>query len=269
MKTKDWKKQHKQEVVRIKKSYNHMVRIVLSLKPELKGKGWIPVKPYKMDGSISWKKRVSRLGEYGVKINGFLSKKIQDIKSDKKLTNTQKRFLKKTKNKKGVIITSVPGTVKGGGSFRSGDLNVIASTPVKPTDLEFNKTILGLIKEDRKLAAVKAVKENCGCGLFEAKKYVLELCSVIDKATLLMIRGERVSVAKCLREFYDCGLYDTLQYVNLISDKAIVNPVNNMEFDKELIDTVRSGKKLAAVKKFKNKHNCSLKEAKDYVDDLI
>jgi len=102
---------------------------------------------------------------------------------------------------------------------------------IRPTEDIKNKASI-LVSRNRKLEAVKLVYEATECGLKEAKEYV-----------------------------------DSLETVNIADEKYDLNP-DCKDLDSSILSLMSQGKKLEAVKLYKDITGAGLAESKDYVEDL-
>ncbi len=113
----------------------------------------------------------------------------------------------------------------------------VSVAPIMPTmSLEDTRDeVVKMIMQDRKIPAVKYVKDNTGVGLAEAKAFV-------DSVEATILEGQVTQSPSS----------------NGLSDE-LVNLVKNLLFE---------GRKIEAIKVVKDNSNWDLKECKDFVERL-
>lgn len=113
----------------------------------------------------------------------------------------------------------------------------VSVAPIMPTmSLEDTRDeVVKMIMQDRKIPAVKYVKDNAGVGLAEAKAFV-------DSVEATILEGQVTQSPSS----------------NGLSDE-LVNLVKNLLFE---------GRKIEAIKVVKDNSNWDLKECKDFVERL-
>lgn len=83
----------------------------------------------------------------------------------------------------------------------------------------------------------------------------------------LIKSGKKLEAVKIYCTENKCGLKEAKEYIDNLEEnnKAVITVNMN---DNELIQLLKIGKKIQAIKLYRDGSNCSLKEAKDYVERL-
>lgn len=124
---------------------------------------------------------------------------------------------------------------------RAKSSNAVAPAPIVPTmSLEDTRDeVVKMIMQDRKIPAIKYVKDNTGVGLAEAKAFVDSVEATCEKIQLQSPETQS-------------------QGFDGVSDE-LVKLVKNLLFE---------GRKMEAIKIVKDNSNWGLKECKDFVERL-
>lgn len=69
------------------------------------------------------------------------------------------------------------------------------------------------------------------------------------------------------KENYECSFNEARENICAIRDKYQVH-YNGIDAEPIILDLIEKGAKLQAVKAYKEMHDCGLKEAKDYIDEI-
>ena len=93
--------------------------------------------------------------------------------------------------------------------------------------------ILSVLKDGRKIEAIKLYRDFSGASLLEAKTFIEQLITTLE----------------------------TGQLPPSLND-------DSTEFDGRLLELLAEGKKIQAIKEYREANSCSLKQAKDAVDKL-
>ncbi len=179
------------------------------------------------------------------------------------------------------------------------------SPPAEPSPgihLEGDMVLRQLITEQRKLDAIKHVRQMSGVGLKEAKDYVewlthqmgsrpdegdwrIELAAAAhDHQVLdLLTQGQKIGAIKRVRELTGVGLKEAKDFVEMLEQGKIeisspppplssdASPTfyatpEQAAYDPEVRDYLARGLKINAIKRVRELTGLGLKEAKDWVD---
>lgn len=82
--------------------------------------------------------------------------------------------------------------------------------------------------------------------------------------------GQKLQAVKAYKEETGCDLKDAKDIIDAIdlNEKSVPAAEKLEDFDEEIINLVKSGNKLQAVKLYKEKNLVNLKDAKDAIDEL-
>ncbi len=93
-----------------------------------------------------------------------------------------------------------------------------------------------------------------------------------QKLQILISNNRKIEAVKLYFEHAKCSLKEAKDYVDNfnLSNTSIQNSksVNNSFDDQEILDLIFQRKLIQAVKVYRDKTGCDLKEAKDYIDHL-
>jgi len=91
--------------------------------------------------------------------------------------------------------------------------------------------------------------------------------SLDDELKQLIGQNRLIEAIKLYREQTGCGLKEAKDYIDSLAGRAPTPVAQNID-DDYLRSLVMSGRKVEAVKLYREKIGCGLKEAKDYIDSL-
>jgi ribosomal protein L7/L12 len=175
--------------------------------------------------------------------------------------------------------------------------DIVGLGPTSPLDVDAE--IRRLVAENKKIHAIKLYRDTHGGSLQEAKEYVESLESqsapppatraVMEAEILALLRdGNKIEAIKRLREATGLGLkeakdaIDTIEAANAGSPAGVYANVGRLleehpgtvkatvpapaEVDTQIQSLLHDGKKIEAVKLYREVSGLGLKEAKDHVD---
>ncbi|MBA3531609.1 MAG: ribosomal protein L7/L12 [Ardenticatenales bacterium] len=88
-----------------------------------------------------------------------------------------------------------------------------------PTGLVPDEEIQRLVAQDKKLEAIKRVREITGMGLKESKDYVEALMPLDEEVRALLARGKKIEAVKRVREETGMGLKEAKDYVEALEKR--------------------------------------------------
>ncbi len=88
------------------------------------------------------------------------------------------------------------------------------------------------------------------------------------RALELMREGKKIEAIKLYRESHGAGLKEAKDAVEALADGRKPAAEASPETDDDVLELMRSGKKIAAIKIYRERYNAGLKEAKDAVEAL-
>lgn len=163
---------------------------------------------------------------------------------------------------------------------------VLDSTPSPDMDEVKKQALHILIQEGSKLKAVKWVKEQTGWGLKESKFYVddLQTQEIVPEDTLdampkpdmgeinkqvlhLIQEGLKLKAVKWVREQLGWGMKESKIYVDNLQTHPNAE-IEHANLLRNVTGFLKQKKKIEAIKFVKGQTNWSLREAKDYVDNI-
>ena len=108
--------------------------------------------------------------------------------------------------------------------------------------------------------------ESCGSSL------ILPIQSnpaLAQRVKHLVADGQKIEAIKLLREATGLGLAEAKQAVEAIACSEQLEPNElSAEAEGELLGLLQAGRKIEAIKRYREQHRCELKEAKDFVETL-
>lgn len=154
-------------------------------------------------------------------------------------------------------------------------------------DGEDGRRLAQLVKEGRKIDAIKLVREITGCGLKEGKEAVEKLeqeltqgkpaplpsaAELEAEVRSLLRNGDKIQAIKAVRDATGCGLKEGKEAVERLEQGLSLYPSApeqiGVETEAEVRRLSRSGDKIEAIKRYREATGCGLKEAKDAVDRI-
>lgn len=90
------------------------------------------------------------------------------------------------------------------------------------------------------------------------------------KVKLLILQGRKIEAIKLVCDTTKCGLRDAKDFVDgyVPGNSSPLYAMTTQDMDTQLVNLLLQGKKLEAVKLYKDKTHLGLAESKDYVDNL-
>lgn len=90
-----------------------------------------------------------------------------------------------------------------------------------------------------------------------------------DSEVLELVRqGKRIAAIKVYRELHGVGLAEAKAAVETLADGGTPAAEASPEANDDVLELMRGGKKIAAIKVYRERYHVSLKEAKDAVEAL-
>jgi len=159
------------------------------------------------------------------------------------------------------------------------ELPAATDTAPQPVDDQ----LMDLIRSGKKIEAIKEYRERTGAGLKEAKDAVEALerggsivtRSANERATDqeivdLLQSGEKIGAIKLYRERTGAGLKEAKDAVeSLERSESLTKPeVAGRDLEQQIVDLLQAGKKIEAIKLFRDKTGRGLAESKQAVEAL-
>jgi ribosomal protein L7/L12 len=155
-----------------------------------------------------------------------------------------------------------------------------ATVPAITPQLEAELRLL--LDEGKKIEAIKHFRDVTGAGLKEAKEAVDRLGGRSDSSLAddlafafeldeLLARGLKIQAIKRYRERTGFGLKEAKDAVEAIEREQLRGagpPEADQRFRAELVDLLRQGQKIEAIKRYRARTGVGLKAAKDAVEAL-
>ena len=89
-----------------------------------------------------------------------------------------------------------------------------------------------------------------------------------EEVRLLLSQNKKIAAVKLVHTHYKCGLKEALDIVENINRGQAIFVADNRDIDAEILSYLSQGKKLQAVKVYKDFARVGLSESKKYVEDL-
>ncbi|MBB6500709.1 hypothetical protein [Pedobacter cryoconitis] len=89
-----------------------------------------------------------------------------------------------------------------------------------------------------------------------------------EEVRLLLSQNKKIAAVKLVHTFFKCGLKEALDIVENISRGQAIFVADTRDIDSEILFYLSQGKKLQAVKIYKDFARVSLSESKEYVEAL-
>jgi ribosomal protein L7/L12 len=151
-----------------------------------------------------------------------------------------------------------------------------APTDVIPIVDEWEQSLLDLLRANRKIDAIKLVRERFGSSLLDAKNYVEGLPlgaaspkqrDLSEEVREVLQKSGKIAAIKLYRERTDKGFAEAQQAVEAIAEGRSPtfgggNP------DEALLELLRAGRQIEAIRLCRQQSGRGLLEAKQYVEDL-
>lgn len=174
---------------------------------------------------------------------------------------------------------------------RNLDITVATVTPPQPLGGDLDTAVHSLLAEDKKIHAIKLVRETSGVDLKEAKDYVealesgavpnMPLVSIsgeasesLAEAQAAMQGGNTIEAIRLVRKATGLGLKEAKDYVEQWKHTG-VPPEHNVASSPQSADVEQEaralraqGNTISAIKLVRDRTGVGLKEAKDYVESL-
>jgi ribosomal protein L7/L12 len=159
-------------------------------------------------------------------------------------------------------------------------------TPTSPAlrvDDDLAARVRSLTEAGRKIEAIKLFRERTGAGLKEAKDAVEAIergqaspASPIgdrtfeDEVVTLLERGQKIEAIKRYRERTGVGLKEAKDAVEAIQRGQAVpsGPQGDGDLEDEVVSLLEQGRKIEAIKRYRERTGVGLKEAKDAVERM-
>ncbi|MBC8115979.1 MAG: ribosomal protein L7/L12 [Candidatus Saccharimonas sp.] len=108
--------------------------------------------------------------------------------------------------------------------------------------------------------------ESCGAPMTDEPRGHVELAHRVRR---LLADGQKIEAIKVLREATGAGLAEAKQAVEAIERGEFLEAAGlDGDFEGELLRLLQAGRKIEAIKRYRERNPCGLKEAKDFVEAL-
>lgn len=173
---------------------------------------------------------------------------------------------------------------------RKMNYNDVANDPETEEEILF-KEILALIKQNKYEEAIKIIQDKKSLSYDDAKAYIEHLdkdivnqysnidMNIVNKTILELIdKDQKIAAIKYYRDKTGLGLADAKNYIdNMALNREFMNiedfdepkvEIDMESLNRELVNLIKSGKKIEAIKIYREKTGKNLKESKEYIDSL-
>jgi ribosomal protein L7/L12 len=148
---------------------------------------------------------------------------------------------------------------------------------------EWKQEIRALLGEGQKIQAIKVYRERTGAGLGQAKEAVeaiergepLPIPEIVDESferelIALLDQGQKIEVIKLYRERTGVGLKEAKDAVEAIQrGERLPDPEeSDNAFHQTLVSLLKQGRKIDAIKVFREVTESGLKESKDAIESI-
>jgi ribosomal protein L7/L12 len=147
---------------------------------------------------------------------------------------------------------------------------------------EWKQEIRALLGEGQKIQAIKLYREHTGVGLKEAKEAVeaieraepFPIHEIVDESferelIALLDHGEKIEAIKLYRERTGVGLKEAKDAVEAIQRGERLDPEeSDNAFHQTLVSLLKQGRKIDAIKVYREVTESGLKESKDAIESI-
>lgn len=176
------------------------------------------------------------------------------------------------------------------------DENIVKKYKYTDLNNSLDNTIIDLIKNNKKVEAIKYYKEETGADLVEAKEYIDNIANnsiimenkneididLINRTIFeLLEKDHKISAIKYYKDKTGVGLAEAKEYVDNIANNSVIDlNTNTVRMDKnlsseelnklnlELQELLYMDKKIEAIKLYRERTGKNLKASKEYIESL-